>query len=97
LTSKLLGWKVDIQKDESQVSFEEKVARAVANLASVEGVSEEDARTLVASGFLTVEGILAAEVDDIAETTGLDRGKAGEIQASAAAHGERAQNAGEAS
>jgi len=74
LTAKLLGLKVDIQKDESEISFEEKVARAVENLARVEGIGSEYAEKLVKAGFLTVEGILAAEVSDLVEMTGIEEG-----------------------
>lgn len=91
LSAKLLGWKIDIQKDEADVSFEEKVAKAVGNLAAIDNISEEDARTLVNSGFLTIEGILAAEVADIAETTGFDEEKAKAISEAAIAHSETAE------
>jgi len=97
LTAKLLGWKVDIQKDEAEVTFEEKVARAVGALAAVEGISPEDAQTLVSSGFLTVEGILAAEVGDVAETTGFDEAKAAAIHEAAVRHTEGANESDEAS
>ncbi|MBN2302075.1 MAG: transcription termination/antitermination protein NusA [Lentisphaerae bacterium] len=71
LTAKLLGMKVDIQKDESNVSFEEKVAKAVEELAALDGIGKENAEALVNAGFLTVEGILAAEISDLVETAGL--------------------------
>jgi len=70
LTSKLIGWKIDIQKEEGELTFEEKVARAVDNLAAVEGIGHERAQKLVQAGFLTVEGILAAELPDLMEATG---------------------------
>ncbi len=72
LTAKLLGWKVDIEKDEGEVTFEEKVSRAVKQLAVIEGISQENAEALVNAGFLTVEGILAAEQADIEEMAGFD-------------------------
>ncbi len=84
LTAKLLGMKVDIQKDERETSFEEKVARAVDHLASIPGISREQAEVLVKAGFLTVEGILAAEVEDIEETTEFDRETAQAIHDAAA-------------
>jgi len=85
LTAKLIGWKIDIQKDEGDISFEEKVAKAVTSLAMVKGISREQAETLVKAGFLTVEGILAAEEKDLAETTGLDIETAKAIHDAAAA------------
>jgi len=66
LTSKLTGWRVDIQKDEESMDFEERVAVAVTKLAAVEGIGAEFAEHLVFSGFLTLEGILAADLSDLA-------------------------------
>jgi N utilization substance protein A len=85
LTAKLIGWKIDIQKDEGDISFEEKVAKAVDNLAMVKDISREQAEILVKAGFLTVEGILAAEEKDLAEMTGLDLAIAKAIHDAAAA------------
>lgn len=65
LTAKLTGWKIDIQKEESDISFEEKVALAVSTLAAVKGIGETYAELLVQSGFLTLEGIMAAEPEDL--------------------------------
>lgn len=67
LTAKLVGMKIDIQKDEAEITFEEKVARAVDGLADVEGITRENAEKLVQGGFLSLEGILAAETADLAE------------------------------
>jgi len=85
LTAKLLGWKVDIQKDETEVSFEEKVAEAVEGLAAVEGIEQETAQTLVNAGFLTLDGILAAEASDLEEMAGLDAETAQTVRAAAEA------------
>jgi len=85
LSAKLLACKIDIQKDESEVSFEEKVAKAVEDLASVDGITREQAEALVNVGFLTVEGILAAELKDFEETTGFDSETAKTIYEAAAA------------
>ena len=86
LTAKLLGMKIDIHKDESEVTFEEKVAHAVDNLAEIEGFDREQAVTLVNSGFLTVEGILAAEITDIVDATGLGEEIAKTLVDAASAH-----------
>jgi N utilization substance protein A len=85
LSAKLIGMKIDIHKDESQVTFEEKVARAIENLATVEGIDEETAQALVNSGFLTIEGILAAEVQDIADAVEIEVDAAQAIYDAAAA------------
>lgn len=85
LTARLVGWKVDIKKDEKEISFEEKVARAIEELAGIEGIDREQAELLVKSGFLSIEGILASEVSDLAETTGMDEEQARMIYDAAAA------------
>jgi N utilization substance protein A len=79
LTSKLTGWKIDIQRDETDISFEEKVARAVAALAAVEGIGPERAEKLVHAGFLTLEGLLAAEPGDLEAVEGFDEAAAKEV------------------
>ncbi len=85
LTAKITSWKVDIQRDEAEISFEDKVARAVADLAKIEGVGPERAGKLVHAGFLTVEGILAAELTDLETIEGFDAEAATTIHDAAAA------------
>jgi N utilization substance protein A len=85
LTARLVGWKIDIQRDESNISFEEKVSMAVGRLAAVPGIGRERAETLVKAGYLTVDGILAAETADIAEATGLSVEDAAALHEAAAA------------
>jgi len=57
---------------EQLITFEEKVAMAVEKLAAVPGIGPENADLLVKAGFLTVEGILAADIADLKETAGFD-------------------------
>lgn len=83
LTAKLTGWKIDIQKEESDESFEEKVAKAVASMAAIEGIGEQNAELLVQSGFLTLEGILAAEVEDLEGIEGITPDVAKQIREAA--------------
>ncbi|MBN1672253.1 MAG: transcription termination/antitermination protein NusA [Kiritimatiellae bacterium] len=85
LTAKLTGWKIDIQKDEADISFEEKVAKAIRDLATVDGISRDDAEKLVKSGFLTVEGIVAAEISDLTEIAGFDEATAKAVHDAASA------------
>ncbi len=85
LSSKLIGWKIDIQKEEGEVTFEEKVARAVTEMADIPGIGREHAQKLVQAGFLSIEGILAAEIKDLEENTGLDAAAAQAIYEAAAA------------
>ena len=40
LTSKLTGWRVEVQKDEESMDFEERVAITVTKLAGIEGIKE---------------------------------------------------------
>lgn len=76
LTSKLTGWRVDIQKDEESMDFEERVAVAVTKLAGVEGIGDEFAESLVFAGFLTLEGILAADLSDLEAIEGVSAAQA---------------------
>jgi len=89
LTAKLTGCKVDIQKDEGDISFEEKISRATDQLAAVEGIGREHAEKLVASGFLTLEGILAAEIQDLVDVEGFDADVAQQVRSAAEAAFER--------
>jgi N utilization substance protein A len=93
LTAKLLGWKVDIHKDETETSFQEKVAKAVEALAAIEGIGPEHAAALVKAGFLTVEGIMAASEEDLQEIAGLDAAAAQAVRAAAEAAGVASESA----
>lgn len=78
LTAKLTGWRIDIQKIENaeEVDFEKKIAEAVERLAAIEGVGYDNAEKLVYAGFLSPEGVLAAEIGDIAEVEGFTQEEA---------------------
>ena len=89
LTAKLTGWKVDIQKDEGDITFEEKIAKATDQLAAVDGIGRDRAAALVAAGFLTLEGILAAEIQDLVDVEGFDADSAQQVRAAAEAAFER--------
>lgn len=68
LTSKLLGWKLDISKVESApVGFDEKVLAAIAGWEGVEGVSAEDAQRLVDMGIVSPEAFVGVEAQDLAD------------------------------
>ncbi|MEM7392239.1 MAG: helix-hairpin-helix domain-containing protein, partial [Verrucomicrobiota bacterium] len=58
---------------------------AIENMARVEGIGKEWAEKLVQSGFLTIEGITAAEVEDLEVIEGVDRENAEAIIAAAEA------------
>lgn len=89
LTAKLSGWKIDIQKDEEAMGFEEKVALAVERLAAIEGITAEQAEKLVQSGFLSTEQILAAETDDLEAVEDFDADTAAAIRAAVENHHEQ--------
>jgi N utilization substance protein A len=84
LTAKLTGWRVDIRKNETE-TFEVQVTHAIEHMAAIDGISREEAESLVKNGFLTAEGILAAEIPYIQEATGFDESTAKRIWDAAAA------------
>lgn len=86
LTAKLTGWKIDIQKDEDAMDFGERVKLAIGRLASIDGITSEQADMLVNSGFLTAEGILAAELEDVEAVEGFDPETAAHIRAAVEKH-----------
>ena len=62
LTSKLTGWQIDIEPEAVvTLGFEEKVAQAVQNLATIPGLTPDQANMLVHAGFLTLEDLCQAE------------------------------------
>lgn len=66
LTSKLTGWHVDIEAEQViELGFEQKVAQAVQAVASIPGITEEQASVLVHAGFLSLDDLLQAEPQDI--------------------------------
>lgn len=83
LAAKLTGWKVDINRFEKTVGektdFDDKVHRAIDALAQIPGIGAETADKLVHNGFLSLEGILAAEPEDLAAIDGIDMTRAEEI------------------
>lgn len=85
LTAKLTGWKVDIQKEEAEATFEDKVAMAIEKMAAIDGIGPERGEKLVHAGFLTMEGILAAEPQDLESIEGFDAEAAAEVRAAAEA------------
>lgn len=68
LTSRLLGWKLDIGKEEKEaVGFDEKVAKAAAGLAAIPGLDPELAARLVTSGFASPEVFEGVEAEDLVD------------------------------
>lgn len=68
LTSRLTGWHVDIEAEQTEVpDFEQKVEQAVQTLAAIPGIEEDQARKLVHAGFLGLEDLLGVELEDLTE------------------------------
>ncbi|MCL1920362.1 MAG: transcription termination factor NusA [Kiritimatiellaeota bacterium] len=85
LTSKLLGWRVDIAKTGEPLSFELQRETAIAELAEVLDIPEATATTLVDNGFLTTDGIIEVEMPYLQEVTRLDEQVVREIWVAAQA------------
>ncbi|PYK31411.1 MAG: transcription termination factor NusA, partial [Verrucomicrobia bacterium] len=80
LTSRLTGWEINIDKDTSATTaVEQKVAQAAQTLAKELPITEEQAVSLVKSGFTNLEGLHAADVSDLVDILGVDEAKAQEI------------------
>lgn len=83
LTAKLVGWRVDIDRDSSEVSFEEKVRLAIESLAKISAIGQENAERLVQAGFLSLEGVVAADMEDLRQVEGFDEATASKIKIAA--------------
>ncbi len=68
LTSKLVGWKIDIIKEEvKEVSIEAKKQQAAAGLSQVEGIGDDVAERLVMNGLISPELFLDVETEDLVD------------------------------
>jgi N utilization substance protein A len=85
LAHKLTGWRIDINRhvEEARMQFEDKIQHAIEALARIEGIGSDVAPVLVRNGFLSLEGILAAEVADIAALDNVGPERAAGILAAA--------------
>jgi N utilization substance protein A len=82
LTSRLTGWEINIDRDTSATTaVEQKVAQAAQSLASALPLTQEQAITLVKSGFTNLEGLRDADVQDLVDILSVDEAKAQEIHA----------------
>jgi N utilization substance protein A len=80
LTSRLLGWDVQIEKDESaHQAFEARLQEAASLLASQLGIAEAGAMQLVQNGLVNLEGIAMVEAEDIADILGVSAEEAGAL------------------
>ncbi|OPZ28045.1 MAG: hypothetical protein BWZ02_01429 [Lentisphaerae bacterium ADurb.BinA184] len=75
LAAKLTGWRIDIRRQEKveNLEFEDKVQRAIQELVErVPVLTPEVATALVKNGFISLEGIVEAEVGDLTAVAGID-------------------------
>ena len=68
LTSRLLGWKLDIGKKETEsVGFSEKVAKAVEGINLIPGIEPEIAQRLVAIGLVSADAFEGVSSTDLVD------------------------------
>src|SRR5207249_12091994 len=80
LTSRLTGREINIGKDTSATTVvEQKLAQAAQTLDSSLPVTEEQALTLVKSGFTNLEGLRDADVQELVDILAVDEIMACEI------------------
>ena len=80
LTSRLTGWEISIEKDESvREAFEQNVEKGAVALASSLGIDLEVARKLTMAGMAFVEVIAPSTVTQITEAIGCDEALAEQI------------------
>src|SRR5215468_2172688 len=97
LTSKLTGWQVDIEPEVVVTKgFEEKVAEAVDSLATIPGITREQADVLVHHGLTRLEDLLQADVSDLAGIPQLGDQAAAIMEAARAEAARRTLKVGEA-
>jgi N utilization substance protein A len=96
LTAKLTGWQVDIDAEQvSTKGFDQKVAEAVAQLATIPGVTREQADALVHGGIIGLEALAQAEPADIADLPGIGESAATILEAARAEATKRTVKVGE--
>ncbi|MGB3117782.1 MAG: transcription termination factor NusA [Verrucomicrobiales bacterium] len=87
LTNRLIGWDVQVERDESaHEAFEARVASVVTQFSKVLGIDKETAECLIRGGLNSLE-MLASDVDagDVAEILGVDEAVGADIIAKARA------------
>ena len=96
LSSKLTGWQVDIEPEVVVTKgFEEKVAEAVESLATIPGITREQADVLVHHGLTRLEDLLQADESDLSGIPELGDQAAAIMEAARAEAGRRTLKVGE--
>ena len=68
LTSRLIGWKLDISKEEKEaVGFDEKVAKALKGINMIPGIEPAIAERLVSIGLISPEAFEGVSVGDLVD------------------------------
>ena len=77
LAGKLIGWTVTLTQEEAKSStsntMEVKLQEAAADLAAQLEISEATARKFVDNGFITIDGVRAADPENLLEIEGIDK------------------------
>lgn len=81
LSSKLLGWNINIQilEDKKEETFEEKLQKATSSLAKALGSNEDTASKLVANGIVSVDGVKAAGREQVLAIEDVDQDEVNRI------------------
>ncbi len=80
LTSRLLGWRLDIDKEKKEpATIEERIGRASNVMADAVGLTEEQAEKLVSMGISSPEAFEGVTVGDLMEAGGFTEEEAAEI------------------
>src|SRR5487761_2183711 len=96
LTARLTGWEVDIDAEHIVTKgIDEKIADAVAALATIPGVTREQADALVHNGVHRLEDLLSAEASDISDIPQIGENAAAILEAARAEAGRRTLSVGE--
>ena len=85
LTTKLVGWHVEVKKSMATASFEDQKAEAIKELAETFSVSTAVATQMADAGYLTVDGIAEEDEASFIAATGLDEVTAKGVYAAAKA------------
>jgi N utilization substance protein A len=81
LSSKLLGWNINIQilEDKKEETFAEKLQKATSSLAKALGTNEDTASKLVANGIVSVDGVKAAGSEQVLAIEDIDQDEVNRI------------------
>ena len=85
----MIGWTVTLTQEENknntspQTDMETKLQEAAAELAAQLGISEVTARKFVDNGFITIDGVRAADPETLLDIEGIDKAEVTQAVANA--------------